>query len=164
MMDELFLLPRPRQIEFSGENGRFSLTPNKLIALDGGTLFTARRLQTAVRQHAGLDWEIVAGTAVPHNQIGVVLSLTPHATLHEQGYQLTVTETAVYIVASSPSGLFYGVGTLIQLIAQGQTTLPQCRITDWPDIPNRGVMLDISRNKVPTMDTLYALVDKFASW
>ena len=164
-MDELLLLPRPRQMEFLGENGRFSLTTSpKLIALDGSTLFTARRLQAALRQSAGVDWEIVAGTAVPHDQIGVILSLTPHATLHEQGYQLTVTETAVYVVASSQAGLFYGTSTLVQLIAQGKTTLPQCRIVDWPDFPNRGVMLDISRNKVPTMETLYALVDKFASW
>ena len=33
-----------------------------------------------------------------------------------------------------------------------------------PDIPIRGVMLDVSRDKVPTMETLRALVDQFASW
>ena len=37
------------------------------------------------------------------------------------------------------------------------------RIEDWPDFPNRGVMLDISRDKVPTMATLFALVDLLAS-
>ena len=35
---------------------------------------------------------------------------------------------------------------------------------DWPDIPARGVMLDVSRDKVYRMDTLYELVDRLASW
>jgi hypothetical protein len=34
-------------------------------------------------------------------------------------------------------------------------------IEDWPDFPNRGVMLDVARDKVPTMDTLRRLVDMF---
>ena len=38
------------------------------------------------------------------------------------------------------------------------------KITDWPDYPQRGVMLDISRDKVPSMETLYQLIDLLASW
>src|SRR5207342_333696 len=34
---------------------------------------------------------------------------------------------------------------------------------DWPDFAVRGVMLDISRDKVPTMATLYEMVNLFAS-
>ncbi|MBV8979641.1 MAG: family 20 glycosylhydrolase, partial [Acidimicrobiia bacterium] len=41
---------------------------------------------------------------------------------------------------------------------------PVCEIEDWPDLPVRGVMLDVSRDKVPTMATLEALVDRLASW
>jgi len=37
-------------------------------------------------------------------------------------------------------------------------------INDWPDFPNRGVLLDISRDKVPTMKTLYELVDLLSEW
>jgi hypothetical protein len=42
--------------------------------------------------------------------------------------------------------------------------VPQLSIEDWPDIAVRGVMLDISRDKVPTMATLLALVERLASW
>ncbi len=35
---------------------------------------------------------------------------------------------------------------------------------DWPDFSARGVMLDVSRNKVPKMETLLDLVDRLASW
>lgn len=41
---------------------------------------------------------------------------------------------------------------------------PCLTISDWPDFPARGVMLDISRDKVPTMETLYHLIDLFAGW
>ncbi len=42
--------------------------------------------------------------------------------------------------------------------------LPDMTIHDYPDFPVRGVMLDISRDKVLTMETLYALVELLASW
>ena len=42
--------------------------------------------------------------------------------------------------------------------------LPACDIEDWPDFALRGVMLDVSRCKVPTMETVYDLVDRLASW
>ena len=42
--------------------------------------------------------------------------------------------------------------------------LPEMDIHDYPDFPVRGVMLDISRDKVVTMETLYVLVEMLASW
>ena len=163
-MSDLVLMPVPR--EMSWGDGRLALTNGKLIALDGGTenLFTARRLQTAVKEYAGLDWEIVAGTAVPQAQIGAVLSVTPGSVAFPQGYQLTVTGTAVHVVAGTGAGLFYGVCTLVQMLSTCGSSLPQGRINDWPDMPHRGVMLDISRNRVPTMETLYGMIDMLAGW
>jgi hexosaminidase len=60
--------------------------------------------------------------------------------------------------------LFYGVQTTRQLLMQCGRNLPDVRCTDWPDFPNRGLMLDVSRNKAPTMPTLFALVEMLASW
>jgi N-acetyl-beta-hexosaminidase len=60
--------------------------------------------------------------------------------------------------------LFYGVVTFLQLIRLGDGRIPLGEIEDEPDFPVRGVMLDISRDKVPTMATLFELVDKFAAW
>src|SRR4029453_13120330 len=42
--------------------------------------------------------------------------------------------------------------------------LPVGTVEDWPDVPVRGVMLDVSRDKVPTMETVRALVDRLAGW
>ena len=42
--------------------------------------------------------------------------------------------------------------------------LPVGVIRDHPDLPVRAVMLDVSRDKVPTMATLRDLIDRLASW
>jgi hypothetical protein len=42
--------------------------------------------------------------------------------------------------------------------------LPVGKIDDSPDIATRAVMLDISRDKVPTIETLEALIDRLAEW
>ena len=48
-------------------------------------------------------------------------------------------------------------------LTPGPLTLSAVKIVDWPDYPNRGIMFDITRDRVPTMATLYELVDFWAS-
>ena len=93
-----------------------------------------------------------------------MLRVATSAVRHAQGYRLTVSASGIEVVAHDEAGLFYAVCTLQQIIGQCGRSLPCLTISDWPDFPARGVMLDISRDKVPTMDTLYALVDTLASW
>ncbi|MDQ8736490.1 beta-N-acetylhexosaminidase [Paenibacillus sp. LHD-38] len=45
---------------------------------------------------------------------------------------------------------------------RGLTAWAHCRIEDEPDFPVRGVMLDIGRNKIPRMTTLFALIDRLS--
>lgn len=166
MSNQLQLLPTPRQLNF--QPGYLRLADQKLIILDGSApqslLGTAKRFQQALRQYAGVDWQIVAGNAVPTDRVGLVINLSPGETSHPQGYTLNITSSAISIVASSAAGAYYGATTLIQLLQQHQGNIPALRISDWPDFPNRGVMLDISRGKVPTLATLFNLVDLLASW
>jgi len=84
--------------------------------------------------------------------------------LPPQGYRLRMDEAAVTIDASDHDGAFYARATLGQLRHTHGGDLPIGTITDWPDLPVRGVLLDVSRDKVPTIATLTALVDRLASW
>lgn len=84
--------------------------------------------------------------------------------LKPQGYRLTATPDAVILEAADEAGAYYGLQTLRQAVSQCGAVLPAMTIEDWPDIPRRGVMLDISRCKVPTMATLYALIENLARW
>lgn len=83
---------------------------------------------------------------------------------HEQGYSLRIDRDAVTIRARSQCGMFYGACTLAQILQQHPEALPQVAIDDSPDFSARGVMLDVSRDKVPTMATLRSLIDLLASW
>lgn len=83
--------------------------------------------------------------------------------LRAQGYELRIGGSGVELVGADDAGLFYGEATLTQLAALHDRALPAGVVRDHPDIPVRGVMLDISRDKVPTMDTLRSVIDRFAS-
>lgn len=81
-----------------------------------------------------------------------------------EGYALEISERGVTVEAGTARGIFYGVCTLAQIVEQSGRRLPRVRVVDWPDFPNRGVMWDVSRTKVPKMETLYALVEMLSSW
>ncbi len=76
------------------------------------------------------------------------------------GYELFVEQDRVRIVGQSPAGAFYGVQTLRQLFDAG--TVPCLYIKDQPDFAHRGFYHDVTRGKVPTLDTLKQLVDQMA--
>ncbi|MBD3320664.1 MAG: family 20 glycosylhydrolase [Chitinivibrionales bacterium] len=80
----------------------------------------------------------------------------------EQWYAIRITDTAVSIEASGEAGAFYGMTTLGLLIETYGPRVPCCTIEDRPDFLVRGVMLDISRCKVPTMKTLKSIVELLA--
>ena len=80
-----------------------------------------------------------------------------------QGFRLRIEAKAIHLEAADEPGLFYGRQALAEIQAQsGDAPIPCCRIEDWPDFKNRGYMLDISRDRVPTMSHLFRLVDHLA--
>ncbi|MDP9175911.1 MAG: family 20 glycosylhydrolase [Planctomycetota bacterium] len=81
-----------------------------------------------------------------------------------QSYRLSITPSQIRIIGNDLAGAFHGRQTLDQLRRQFSSHLPCLQIEDAPDFPVRGVMLDISRDKVPTMQTLFDLIDRLAQW
>ncbi|HXQ43131.1 MAG TPA: family 20 glycosylhydrolase [Acidimicrobiales bacterium] len=85
--------------------------------------------------------------------------------LAAEGYRLEVADTGIHLTAADDAGARHGRATLAQLRHDaGDRTLPACRILDWPDFAVRGVMLDVARDRVPTVEWLSALVDRLAGW
>jgi hexosaminidase len=80
-----------------------------------------------------------------------------------EGYHLVVGREGVEILAATSAGAYYAVQTLRELVRLHRGSLPFCRIDDAPDFRRRGVYLDCSRGKVPTIDTLKQLVEYLAS-
>jgi hypothetical protein len=131
-------------------------------ALNGGTA-GARMLQRALERHAGVAWEVRAASGLAELE-GVVAVIDPKAAKQREGYHLTVGDERIAIVGHDAAGVFYGFATLTQLVRQYGARLPRLHIEDAPEFAHRGVMVDVSRDKVPTMETLYALIDMLAEW
>lgn len=84
------------------------------------------------------------------------------AELHPQGYVLEWSAAGLHLAASTAQGLYYAALTAGQMIEGQDSSWEHCRIEDEPDFPVRGVMLDIGRNKIPKLETLFGLIDRLA--
>ena len=80
-----------------------------------------------------------------------------NANMVEEGYAIAFTRDTIYIDASSETGVFYAKQTLRQM--SPKTTIAQ--IVDYPDMPHRGVMLDVVRNFYP-VDSIMRVLDIMA--
>ena len=77
--------------------------------------------------------------------------------LTEEQYKIQINPKQIIVVASTLKGAFYAIKTLQQILKEDK--IPCMEIDDYPDLKLRGVMLDISRSKVPTLSTLKKLVE-----
>jgi hypothetical protein len=159
-MTELILLPAPRTIHLTGEN--VTLADKAFVVIGSPDLwFEGKTVKQALADYAGIQWQIVAGADEPHG--GVILRIDSSLP-YTESYELHISDGKITIHGADSAGVFYGVCTLRQLLQQYGKTLPTLTISDWPDFSARGVMLDISRDKVPTLQTVRDLVDRLASW
>ena len=165
-MDSLpIFLPLPKEITY--HSGEFCLQTDGLIWLDSEKpveiMKAAFLFKEKLFQRESLHWEVVTGR-IPDHLALMVLQINPHIISHPQGYHVKVSPDKVWIIGHDPEGVFYAIISLLQLLQQKRMTWPCLEMVDWPDFPVRGVMLDISRDKVYKMETLYELVDRLAAW
>lgn len=97
------------------------------------------------------------------NSIPIRLLEDPNRINHPQGYRLTIKPTEITIAGHDSAGCFYGLQTLFQLMCDTAGRIPCGTIKDWPALQTRGLLHDITRGKVPTLDTLKSLVDRLAA-
>ena len=167
MITSFVLLPFPRHLEES--EGTYTLKPSQFIQIRSSNpqilLFSAQQLKKVVMDRCQFDWQVTASLGIPEAAIAVKCTIEPGKNDHPQGYHLVISPTSIRINAVDQSGLFYGIQTLRQIIEQTiNNQVPCLDIIDYPDFPVRGVMLDISRDKVYRMETLFMLIDELASW
>lgn len=164
------LLPAPKR--FRTHPGSFGLRPTVPIVLSPGAddsdFATAVALRDGIAARCGLAVSIEVHSRTDGLGARIELqrkaleqptqrALLPDA-LGGDDHQLTVEADRVTLVGAGPAGLRYAVESLLQLIGSN-ARIPACAIDDSPDFKLRGVMLDVSRGKVPTLTTLKKLVD-----
>ncbi|MBQ7760622.1 MAG: family 20 glycosylhydrolase [Clostridia bacterium] len=78
----------------------------------------------------------------------------------DDSYKMKLSQNLVEITGKNQQGAFYGVQTLRQILKNKECDL--CEINDSPDFNDRGFYLDITRGRIPKLDTLKELVDTLA--
>jgi len=175
---DLHLAPVPKKL--SMREGAFDTSGRRYIKLEA---CEPRALVPAAKK-PGLPWVVTAGPKAPKSLVGLTITMDETLDIPREGYKLDIRPDGMKITASTPAGAFYGACTLAQIVRQTAAesgsmgvwengsageivhspVIPCLSMVDSPDFPVRGVMLDISRDKVPTMDTLFHLVNLLSEW
>jgi len=79
--------------------------------------------------------------------------------LEKEEYRLEINRNGIFIYYGYENGAFYATLTLLQLLRQVQNKINCLVIEDAPDLKIRGLMIDISRDKVPQIATVKKLID-----
>ncbi|MCO5237949.1 MAG: family 20 glycosylhydrolase [Chitinophagaceae bacterium] len=157
-----YLIPVPKQVEQS--SGTFNRKEGRIVIPENSPLLIEI---AAVIKSCLAELEIVtafaAKTAIGEDPL-VWVYLNPG--LSSQEYKVAVQSNRILLEGGDEAGLFYALQTFKQIVryAKDRGGLPLISIKDSPDFKRRGILLDVSRNKVPTMSTLKNLIDYFASW
>jgi hexosaminidase len=145
------IIPQPASIAVA-DNDVFAL-PDSLVFITPSneeikkiTQRAAARLESATH----IRTVVKEGNVAAPNTIFVALASDDK--LPEEGYRLSVTTRDITLTAKEPSGIFYGLQSLLQLFPAGTQanlrvrSIPVVTIEDRPRFGWRGLMLDVSRH------------------
>ncbi len=165
-MGRLPLLPQPRLVRRKA--GFYELPAQAALHLEASLprdlvlLPLGERIREAVAQ-AECELELITGP-VAHPCLAIRAAKTAKAPNQPGGYRLEIDDDGVCLQYREESGLRAAVATLRQLLREYGRRLPRLAIEDYPDFPKRGVMLDVSRGRVPNLATLLTLAEHLADF
>jgi hexosaminidase len=148
------LIPQP--VSLIKGTGYFTLPANTMIISPKNEEVKRMAEDFAAKLSKGMNKVAVKeGTAVQPKSI--TLLLVNDKSIRKDGYRLKVTTTGVSLSANEPTGIFYGIQTLLQLFPgtveakndlakKDKWVLPVVTIEDHPRFGWRGLMLDVSRH------------------
>ncbi len=146
----------PQPVSLVKGAGYLSLPSNTVIIAPGNAEVKQMATDLAARLSKGINKVTVKEGTGAQTQ-SILLLLVNDKSIHKDGYRLKVTATGVSLSANEPSGIFYGIQTLLQLLPgtveaendpakKDKWALPVVTIEDYPRFGWRGLMLDVSRH------------------
>jgi len=152
------LLPRPRSAERRA--GTLRLRPALPIVLgptcEPRDFETARVLRERIETATSLRLPIESH--IRSSDLGPRIELERDGR-EAESYVVSVGPALGRLRGGGASGLRYAVETFAQLLKSRRSAVC-CEIEDAPDFPRRGLLLDVSRGRVPTFSTLCDLIDR----
>ncbi len=153
------LLPQPQQINLA--EGFYHLAYSHRITMDTTCppqcYGSARDLARELEDQTGFQLTVDRRSANPHPGIHLHIDASVG---NPEGYRLSITPDGTNITGGSEAGLHYGIQTLCQIIRQHGCALPCLTVSDWPDLPARGLFYDVTRGRIPTVDYVKSLARK----
>lgn len=151
--DDWAILPRPQEVHINKGRGVKAQDLQYIIAQDTEMPVLGQHLDKLVR--------------VRCNGVGITLMLTDDGTPESaEGYILDISDKGVVIRARGNAGLFYGCGTLEQLLTESEEsgrTIPAMQIVDYPTIEFRAVHFD-TKHHLDRLEYYYRIIDRLAQW
>lgn len=157
------VLPAPRKVELEDASVRLDAQWRILPSGVAEDDIAVRTLVSELRTAHGLDLRI----GRRQTDKGIALAVRPGAVdaderARDQAYRLTIGPEGIDLIANAPAGLFYGVGTLLQLLESSRPlALPCGAITDWPTFPLRIMHWDTKHHQ-DRPETLRSMLDRAA--
>ncbi len=163
VIGQIRIIPQPNEIQYG--KGSFLLSQNIQIVIKNETSEEAAYLSDVLKN------DFNRNVKTNHEGKGIQLSVNSklEPDLGEEGYQLSIKKDNILIQAAHPTGVFYGIQSLRQIILQseiekrGRTVykIPTLKITDRPTFVWRDFMLDESRH-FKGKNTVKKLLDQMA--
>jgi len=160
---EIYIVPKPKEVTYG--KGSFTIDPLGIeIDLVLKHKETMQIMLDQLREAFVTDLNLTDRNA--HIRLGIPEEdslfadlaesegLWPDDRIGEEGYILSVKKDGIILLANTQKGLFYGVQTIRQIVrgSEAPGVIPELLLIDWPDLRYRGMMDDISRGPVPTID------------
>jgi hexosaminidase len=153
-LSKVSVIPKPVSITTTGDY--FTLKEKSSIFVRGEAdemKQIGQYLADKLNPVTGFATKVKTTSAEPRSG-NIYLSLSdPDNKLGDEGYKLTITKQLVTLTAGKPAGVFRGIQTIRQIIAEdsaskkpGVFKIATGTITDYPDYSYRGMMLDVARH------------------
>lgn len=162
----MYLIPKPQRVSIAHENSsNFYVSYDTKLVMTTScpkeSFYAATYLQKEIKKYLGLALSIEKSFVPKQGHINLTIDET---ILTAQGYHLSVTKDNITLVGADVAGLLYGGATLRQILMQEGAGISCLTIEDYPALPNRGFYHDVTRGRIPTLETMKKLVDTLVDY
>ena len=152
---KISIIPEPVSLTRAAAGGNFVVPPQFRVNIPANPELR-KIMQTMAAVINSADYKVILTEGKPAPGIHLNVLLADDKNLPADGYRLTVNKSGILLSAPSPSGIFYGVQTLLQLlpvkmiknpeINGPSVVIPCLSVIDYPRFAWRGLMLDVARH------------------
>ncbi|MXV51171.1 family 20 glycosylhydrolase [Pedobacter sp. HMF7647] len=143
------IIPQPAEISFPANSGSFIINQKTLLENSSATQNSADFFNDYLIQVYGFGLKSLPAKGSKNK---IKLDISKDSGGKEGSYSLNVSKGLIHIQAADPSGVFYGIQSLIQLLPtekKAQLNVPFISVKDEPRFAYRGMHLDVGRHFFP---------------